>query len=361
MTITVCGDRIEFGANTLCSTTPGFSFNACIRANDIIDRRSFGRSTTGFVIGGAQVGSKHDTIQTFPFASDSNSTDVGEVTTPRASDGGEQAGVSDTAAYLFGGDQGDVQPVPGQPLPACQILKVVFASCGSCRTVGNQPSCFGNAANATDFINQAAFSAGGDRPGPTFSTNILCYPFAAESPASNVGSLATPNSAGIATGAAASSTTAGYVQGGVQASPSVNLSDIYKYNFASTSPATDVGNICFNKREMSGGSSPTHGYNIAGEASPNPSPDTFRCAQKFPFASDGNTTFVGSLASPNDIGRSKPSGISSKTNVYTVGGNSPGPTCTCLMDRFPFASDTVSTHIGCLVCGSGGGSGSQAD
>jgi hypothetical protein len=72
--------------------------------------------------------------------------------------------------------------------------------------------------------------------------------------------------------------------------------------------------------------------------------------QKFPFASDSNSTDVGEL----DTAMSHASGSASLTSGYVAGGSA-----TNKLQKWPFASDSPAACVGSMAIGTCRGAGAQ--
>ena len=144
-------------------------------------------------------------------------------------------------------------------------------------------------------------------------------------------------------------TVAGYVsQGGA---PTVISSEcIEKFPFSTT--FTTASNACcsISKRfKTTGNSSKQHGYMSGGYGLSLP-PSSTTCIDKFPFATNSNSTGVGTLVT----GRSSGAGISSREFGYTTSGvaaawPTPLPIVNCI-DKFPFVTDVNAIGVGILAC-----------
>lgn len=146
----------------------------------------------------------------------------------------------------------------------------------------------------------------------------------------------------ISGGSGQSSETHGYTSGG-NLGPPGNTSAIQKFLFATDSNASNIANLTAANGRPQGHSSTTHGY-ASGGAVPTPPPSTnVNTIQKFPFATDANSSNIGSLGITNPA----KGGHSSPSSGYTSGGN---PTITRI-DRFPFATDTNAIEVGQLTQG----------
>jgi hypothetical protein len=135
-----------------------------------------------------------------------------------------------------------------------------------------------------------------------------------------------------------SSSTHGYTSGGSNAGPVYVKSDVIdKFPFASGGTATGVGTLAGCARERSAGSSST----VSGYASGGGFP-TVSCINKFPFATDSSAPVIGGLVAA----RQNPAGLSSYVSGYVAAG---GPPATNIIEKFPFASNSSSIQIGCLT------------
>jgi len=137
---------------------------------------------------------------------------------------------------------------------------------------------------------------------------------------------------------------------GVTYNPYMN-NTIDKFPDASNANSTDVGDTLNPIAQLSAQSSPTHGYVSGGyETAPSPtfSPngpftDTI---QKWPFATDENSTDVGNLT----VARAWAAGTSSGETGYASAGRAPPlGGATNIIDKFPFATDADATDVGDLT------------
>lgn len=166
------------------------------------------------------------------------------------------------------------------------------------------------------------------------------FNFANKSAAIEVGNLSNE----IALGAGHSSTTHGYVSGGYNPSlPGGFEDDIIKFSFAFDSSSVKTGVLTASKYDLTGASSITHGYTMGGFM-----PGAVSSAiEKFPFAVDSNATNIGTLQT-GGTGLSLGVGVSSKNSGYYVGSITPSPT-NFQINKFPFATDNDTTGIGNLT------------
>ena len=194
----------------------------------------------------------------------------------------------------------------------------------------------------------SGYSSGGTIPTPAGLNTIDKFPFSADSNATDVGDLTQVRSAS----AGQSSTVSGYTSGGYLAAPSfVAFNTIDKFPFATDTNSTDVGDLTQARPSGSGQSSTTHGYTSGGSTPTEPIPIK-NTIDKFSFASDTNATDVGDLSAPN----AGAAGQSSTTSGYS---SSKTPLATNIIDKFPFSSDTNATDIGNLSLNRSSPSGGQ--
>ena len=176
-------------------------------------------------------GATINTIDKFPFAVDSNSSDVGNLSSVRTSFSGPGQS-STTHGYVSGGY------VPGAP------------GSGTVNTIDK-------------------------------------FPFSTDTNATDIGDLSQARRFAVGQ----SSTTHGYTSGGNEPTPATKYNTIDKFPFASDTNATDVGDLSEVKGGPSGQSSTTSGYASGGTAGPGNS----NVIDKFPFASDTNASDIGDL------------------------------------------------------------------
>jgi hypothetical protein len=184
----------------------------------------------------------------------------------------------------------------------------------------------------------SGYTSGGESPQPppggTLYNIIDKFPFASSSNATDAGDL----SVARWSISGQSSQTHGYTSGGATSPPLSSNNTVDKFPFGSFSTASDVGDLTQARSRTSGQSSLVSGY-VSGGFIP-PIQETI---DKFPFTSDANSTDVGNLSQL----RQDTTGHSSLTDGYTAGGQSPGGVSSRI-DKFPFASDNNATQIGTL-------------
>ena len=316
------GDLVRIGASFGADTNYYVSHRDRWNLIDLSDTgsivvgqyRPFQGTNYGFVTGGSSTD-----ITKFPFASDGNATDLGDLTQSATLYSGQSSGTHGYCTNNSGGNK---------------IEKFPFTS----------------NANATDIgdLADASIGAGGGQSSSTHGytaggrfTYIQKFSFTTDGDA-------TTNSGGLAvsTGAAAGQSDAinafGYVTGGT-IPPSTFRNDIQKFSFASEAAATDIGNLTMARYYMSGQSSETHGYTTGGTQGSGPTASTIRDRiDKFSFSSGGSATDVGNLLESKT---SNTAGQSSTVSGYTSGGL---PT-TYQIEKFPFSTDANATDVGDLV------------
>ena len=162
--------------------------------------------------------------------------------------------------------------------------------------------------------------------------------------ATDIGDYFPSAPAGRVAAASGTSTTHGYISGGLYNPPQVTYNNaIYKFAFSSPHAGTDVGNLTKSYFRGMGSSSPTDGYHSGGRGNP-ASPNYVTDHNKYPFASDADATDNGDLT----VGRYNTSaGNSSPLASYFAGGSSPALVDT--IDKIPFTAGGTATDVGDLT------------
>jgi hypothetical protein len=274
-------------------------------------------TVSGYTSGG---GSPTNTIDKFPFASDANATDVGNLTIARKKLGGASSGVS---GYSMGG----LSPATYSNV----IDKFPFAADGNATDVGNLTGAKAGVIGHESTV--SGYSNGGG--GAPVENAIEKFSFASGGNSTDVGD--TLNSRGFY-GASQSSADHGYATG--HSSPTVNT--IERFPFASDGNATDVGDLTLASNTAMGSNSATHGYHMKNSQ-----------LDKFPFASNTNATDVGALSIGSKF---YGAGQSSSLSGYSSGGTGGAGN---VVDKFPFASEGTATDVGDLTVGRYAGTGQQ--
>lgn len=321
---------MTYRANTrvvVNSNKEGFFANATVSTVNAIATASglFQGMNHGYTIGG-NTPTDVNTIDRFPFASDTNAADVGDAQGRFYAIYASHS--SPTHGYVSG-HYGSFTPTVGI---ANVVDKFPFSSSATSSRVGfltiqhNRPSGMSSQSDG--------FTALGTNPSVGGAVNTIDrFPFASDANASDHGDAAVATSFA----SSSSSTTHGYHGGGIG-----TISSVYKFPFASGSGSSYVGSTFFGGYGFGSQSSFTHGYASGGY-----SPGSFlNIIQKFSFSTDGNATDVG------DITPGRGRGIASQSSV-THGYNSGGATAAAsnTIDKFPFATDTNASDVGDLTQG----------
>ena len=294
---------------------------------------TFQGTVAGYTSGGkfspVGQGEASNVIDKFPFATNANATDVGDLTAiPNTPAGGNgRRNVAGQSSTVSGYTSGGYNPSAGSPTTTNVIDKFPFATNANATDVGDLT--LGRFGVAGQSSGTSGYTSGGG--------NVIDkFPFATNANATDVGDLTAPR--GGVTGQ--SSTVSGYTSG------DTNVID--KFPFASDANATDVGDMTTSRSYSAGQSSSTHGYVSAGA----PGPITGGIIDKFPFATDSNATNIGYLTSGGGYyGTGFPgvAGQSSETHGYSSGGNIFVQSLRNIIDRFSFASDGNATDVGDLT------------
>jgi len=290
-------------------------------------------------------------LDKFPFSSDGNATDVGDLTVGRGGGGGL---TSETDGYAAGGNSW----TPSNPYYGQKNIvdKTPFSSDGNMTDVGDlQGTKFGGVGSASSSENGYLFGGcGAPAPsGPSGSAlqQIDKFPFSGTFSITDVGDLShdsptsnyyTLESAGV------TSSTHGYRAGGMYSS--IGSTKLDKFSFSSDGNATDVGDLTDAIFGASGTSSSDAGYVSGGRQFSAPVNQTK--VQCTPFASDTGTTCVGALAQGQHYGAASQS---STTAGYATAGfwpNSMSPAGN-IIQKFPFSAEGNSTDVGDLTCARG--------
>lgn len=320
--IIVTNDR---AFDNLANVTIQNSGNLTITSAD-----TFQGTVSGYSSGGTpSYTDSTNVIEKFPFSSDSNATDVGDLTA-----GKYRAGTTGQSSSVSGYTAGSGPNTP--PAPRTNVIeKFPFSTNNNSTDVGDLPIVVNRGSGQSSSLN--GYQSGGAAPGGSYITNsINKFPFATDTNGSDVGDLLVAK----VEQAGQSSTTHGYTTGGTYPA---NVNNIDKFPFASDTNASDVGDLTSARSGLTGQSSTTHGYTSGS----GPKTSVTNTIDKFPFASDTNATDVGDLSQA----RFGPSGQSSTTHGYSSGGstNWPGNYTSAqvnTIDKFPFSTDSNATDVG---------------
>ena len=308
---------------TLSEETSGMLFTGDISAGSFIN--AFQGTTSGYTSGGnPPIGSGGNTIDKFPFATNANATDVGDLTVL----GFYLTGQSSTESGYTSG---------GSPARLNVIDKFPFAANGNATDVGdlttNRSYVSGQSSSVSGYTSGGTAGAG--------ALNVIDkFPFASNANATDVGDLTV---ARYAT-AGQSSSVSGYASGEATSGPlgTSASNTIDKFPFSTNANATDVGDLSNDRGFGAGQSSTESGYTSGGFFPPSPSSNYGNTIDKFPFATDSNATDVGDISDR----RANSAGQSSFSSGYTSGGF--GPFYNNVIDRFPFATNSSATDVGDL-------------
>jgi hypothetical protein len=304
----------------------------------------FQGSVSGYTSGGIST-ANDNTIDKFPFSSDTNATDVGDLAVATRHASGQS---STTHGYHSAGFIS-----PSFPSGSLSIQKFSFSNDDNATSIGNLIRLLGTRYLLTGHSSQTNGYASGGTTAPPGTTvnNIDKFPFSVDSNATDVGDLSSVRY-GVA---GQSSATHGYTCGGYNSAPLKETNTIDKFPFVSDTNATDIGDLSQARNNSSGQSSTTHGY-TSGGIKDSPPATVYNTIDKFPFSSDSNATDVGDLTGV----RNMIAGQSSTVSGYSSGGITSSPPNLNVIDKFPFATDTNATDIGDLTVARDGSAGQQA-
>ena len=294
-----------------------------------------------------------NTIEKVPVSTDGNATDVGDLASPAL--GQQQGNSSSTDGFSSGGRA----PAPTYAVGGVtQIDKFPFASDADASDVGDLFQGKGSAAT-NNSSTHGYVSFGGATPSVT-EGSITKFPFAiSDGTGTDVGDVVpTYSPTGQAYAGGSSDPSHGYVGGGyAPALPWPTMNIIQRFSFATDENASDVGDglTAGVYYVASGQQSTTHGYISGGIGGPN-SPGRKNDVTKYPFASSGaDATDVGDLT----VARYGPIGSSSSTHRYSMAGNSPSAADTNIIEKFSTSTDANATDVGDLVVSTQRGAGAN--
>jgi len=340
------GDGYSVDGNKVFATD-GIAFGNTIFDNSSFLKFEFSDSeypgtVSGYASGGISgPTSRLDTIQKFPFSSDTNASDVGELTQNRQAVAGAS---SSTNGYVTGGLN------PALPAFFSEVIdKFPFSVDSSSTDIGELAvsGYFQNGLSSPSnaYIGRGVPSACG--------ASVQKIPFSSDTSATSVASFPdAPSADGFAASTGIHKDIGnGYFNFG---RPAVG-STLQKFNFTSD---TFQGAVSFSFTPAPAGryagsshQSSTHGYYAGGKIPGSPRSTQI---EKFPFASEDSVSDVGDLTQA----RSRMSSQASTTNGYSSGGYT-GPPITNTIDKFPFSSDTNASDVGDLLSNNRGNAGAQ--
>ena len=205
MTIKVYADRIEIGAKTITTTPTGIRIGDSLAANTqqqgYINQANFTArelafgnfvfqgSVAGFTAGGFPgPGSALNTIDKFPFTTDTNATDVGDLPGIVAASASQS---SSTHGYASGGYYASGGFAPSKS----EIAKFSFSNNSNGTFVGELSQDIMLLAGQSSVV--SGYASGGQAP--SFSNVIDKFPFANESVSTDVGDLTSARTAAAGT------------------------------------------------------------------------------------------------------------------------------------------------------------------
>jgi len=230
------GGRVSPSYSVVIDKFPFSSDANATDVGDITSARTFLTGQSSIVNGFGYTSGGHNStggnvIDKFPFSTDANATDVGDLTVARQAPSGQS---SNTSGYASGGKE--VTPFPG-------VLNVIdkfpFSTDANATDVGDLTSTIFRTTGQSSTTH--GYSSGGTTHPDglyTGSADIIDkFPFAADANATDVGDLTVARyfSAGQ------SSTVSGYTTGGYG---TAGLHDVIdKFSFSSDANATDAGDL----------------------------------------------------------------------------------------------------------------------
>jgi hypothetical protein len=262
----------------------------------------------GYSAGGWSGSSGINVIDKWPFASDGNATDVGDILSAMQAWGGAS---SETYGYAHGG-------YPNTDT----IQKFPFATDANSTDVGN-------------LINGARYGVSGHSSTThgyaTGNGNFIeKYSFSTDGNSANVGDMTISNS--LRSGF--SEATYGYISGGETAT---NVID--RFSFSSDGNATDVGDLATASGYAAPGCSLTYGYGMGGNW-----PVT-NVIERFQFVALANSSDVGNLTHS----QSAAGGTSSQTYAYHAGGTTGGGSSTNVINKVQMVATADASDIADLT------------
>jgi len=223
MPITLNKDSINFGNYSISLHPNGIEIDGKFKyASSDIYVRPFQGTISGYTSGGTiPPNNSTNTIDKFPFSSNANATDVGDLTQARRESAGQSSAESGYTSGGYGSGNSNV------------IDKFPFAANGNATDVGDLTQARNSLSGTSS--SASGYSAGGFGPLNTVDK----FPFAANGNATDVGDL-TQSRYGPA---GQSSTSSGYASGGFT---TANSNVIDKFPFSSDANAT----VCVWRRNL---------------------------------------------------------------------------------------------------------------
>lgn len=187
------------------------------------------------------------------------------------------------------------------------------------------------------------YTSGGAHPTSGAEYDVIDkFPFASSTTATDVGNI-TDARQGCAN---ANSVTYGYDGGGTGSPGYDGVVTIDKFSFTSDGNSTAVGDMVVQRYRVCGNSHIGSGYGYGSGGNRYSGSNLWsNVIQKWAFASDGDATDVSNLT----LARENPAGSDSTTYGYMAGGNYPG--ASDVLEKHQFATTNDATDVGNLTSG----------
>ena len=245
---------------------------------DLLEVQSWGSDNTcslthGYCAGHQNNATNSNTIQKWPFTSNSNATDVGNLSSAIY-------GAAGAANQDYGYTQGGGPPLMNE------VQRFSFSSDGDATDFGDLSVARGHASSSMSTTH--GYAAGGQNTTPAFSNVIDKFAFASNVTGTNVGDLL--QAAMYMPGH--QSLTYGYRAGGYDHnSGTYTTNTIDKYSFSSDGNSTDVANLLTDNSGAGGSTQTDYGYVTGG----GPGGTYHNVIQKFSFVSGTDAVDISNL------------------------------------------------------------------
>jgi len=272
-----------------------------------------------------------DVIDKYPFASDGDATDVGDLLYGVVQNTGTS---SKNHGYSLGGNSPTDPTSPPNSIDTIQKWPT---------------STDANSTDVADLLGEWTYAGStfSETHGYATGNNISAgetiqkHQFSNDGDATDVGDLL--NSMNGCTGTSCS-TSHGYVAGGANPSfPASYTDQIQKFAFATDGDATDVGDLLVGAQFGSGAQSTTHGYHCGGQE--NVGYGYQNVIEKYSHSTDENSADVADMLATGYFAF----GSSSTTHGYVAGLTPPSSNVT--IQKFSFSADEDATDVGDLTTG----------
>lgn len=278
----------------------------------------------GYASGGFNSPTASTYIQRFPLVNSNSSSNVGFLSTPRTRATGHSSSI---AAYTAGGQNPQMNPSALGNLST--IEKFPFASDSTVTSRGSlydgRTTAAGSSSSSYGY-HAAGYTLTPSTPAYFQTGNVSKFSFLSDAEAST---LHMSNAFNVSFTVGHQSSDFSYSSGGYSYTSGSRFTQISKFPFAVEGGSRiTVGSLTQAKNGHVGVSSPTEGYVLGGYTGS----ATVNVIEKFPFASDSNSTDIGDLARPVTASTA----ISAADAGYAYSG-SPSPAAVAIQ-KFPFAS-----------------------